>query len=484
MRNSAREPAVEDVRRWLALLALSLGGLVTTADMTIVGVALASIRSDMHFSEASAIWVVNGYMATYGGLLLLSGRLADLFGQRRFLLLGIFLFTFASLGCGLAMSKELLVAARCLQGVGGAIVSVMALALTSNLFTDASKRVKALGIFAFTCTSGGSIGLLLGGVLTSVLGWRWIFLINIPAGACLYALCAALVPRDAGRSSDDAGPLDIAGAVTLIVSLMFALYAIVTGNELGWTSPPTLTLLAVAFLLTVLFIAIEARVQVPLIPRRLLRIRNLAVANIVGMLFSVAVQAWIFISALYLQFVLNFSAMETSFTILPASVLRAVTSLTVSPMLITRFGARPPLFVGMLTAAVGLALLGRAPVNAKVALDVIPGLLILGLGIGMAYNCLLLSALDAVSPSDSGIVSGIVHTSFTLGGALGLSFLAGVAASRTNDLLTAEAGPPFALTSGYHAAFWVAAALASLAAVIGGVFLRSARRDINRLALT
>ncbi|HET6641706.1 MAG TPA: MFS transporter, partial [Gaiellaceae bacterium] len=293
---------IDDQRRWLALLVLCLGDLMIVLDSTIVNVALPSIREDLGFSAESLAWVVNAYLLTFGGFLLLGGRLGDLYGQRRLFLGGITLFTLASLACGLATSQEFLVGARAVQGIGGAVVSAVALSLIMTLFTEPGERAKAMGIFGFVLSGGGTIGVLLGGVLTDVLSWHWIFLVNLPVGVAVFALTLSLLPSSPGQAA--AGRLDVAGAITVTASLMLAVYAIVNGNDAGWTSARTLGLLATAALLLAAFLGIEAKVAAPLVPLGLFRIRNIATANVVGVLMAGGMFAWFFLSALYLQLIL------------------------------------------------------------------------------------------------------------------------------------------------------------------------------------
>ncbi|MBD0348904.1 MAG: MFS transporter, partial [Thermoleophilia bacterium] len=291
--------------RWLALIVLCLGDLMIVLDTTIVNVALPSIRQDLGFSETSLAWVVNAYLLTFGGFLLLGGRLGDLFGHRRLFLIGLTLFTAASLACGLANSQEFLVGARAVQGLGGAVVAVVALSLIMTLFTEPAERAKAMGVIGFVAAGGGSIGVLLGGVLTDVLDWHWIFLVNLPVGGLVFALCLVLLPGS--RSPSTNARLDVAGAVTVTAALMLAVYAIVNGNETGWASGRTLGLLSAAVVLLALFLGIEARARSPLMPLGLFRLRNVATANVVGVLWAGAMFAWFFLSALYLQLVLGYS---------------------------------------------------------------------------------------------------------------------------------------------------------------------------------
>jgi EmrB/QacA subfamily drug resistance transporter len=456
-------------RRWWALLVLCLGDLMISLDMTVVNVALPSIREDLAFSQTSLVWVVNAYLLTYGGFLLLGGRLGDFYGQRRLFLLGIILFTLASLLCGLANSQELLIAARAIQGLGGAVVSAVALSLIINLFTEAGERAKAMGIFGFVMAGGGSVGVVMGGVLTDALNWHWVFLVNIPIGVAVYIWCIMLLPDDRGQAR---GPLDVAGAVTVTASLMLAVYAIVNGNEAGWTSLQTSVLLAAAAALLVIFLVIEARVRQPLMPLALFRLRNIAVSNVVGVLWAAAMFAWFFISALYLQLVLGYTPMQVGLAFLPSNLIMAAFSLGLSAKMVMRFGIRLPMTIGLLLAAAGLALFAFSPVDGNFLLHVLPGMLLLGLGAGMAFNPVLLAAMSDVAPSESGLASGMVNTAFMMGGALGLAVLASLAGARTGEMLSAGTALPLALNGGYQLAFIIGAIFAALAALLGAVLLR------------
>jgi EmrB/QacA subfamily drug resistance transporter len=458
-------------KRWWALYVLCAGVLMIVLDTTIVNVALPSIREDLGFTETSLVWVVNAYMLTFGGFLLLGGRLGDLFGHRRMFLLGLILFTAASVGCGLATSQQMLIAARAVQGLGGAIVTAVALSLIMSLFTENADRAKAMGIYGFVCSAGGSIGVLLGGFLTTALNWHWIFLVNVPIGALTYALCVRLLPHAPGTASG--AKLDVAGAVTVTSSLMLAVYAIVNGHEVGWKSAQTLGTLGSSAALLITFLIIESKVRNPLMPLALFRLRNVATANFVGVLWAAAMFAWFFISALYLQLVLGYNAMQVGLSFLPANLIMAAFSLGLSAKIVMRFGIRAPLCVGLLFAAVGLALFARAPLDGEFVIDVLPGMTLLGIGAGIAFNPLLLGAMSDVSPSESGLASGVVNTAFMMGGALGLAVLASFAAMRTDVMIAAQADPVAALNGGYQLAFLLGATAAAIAAVTGGVFMRT-----------
>src|SRR5205809_1994427 len=413
--------------RWLALYVLCAGELMIVLDTTIVNVALPSIRESLRFTETSLVWVVNAYLLTYAGFLLLGGRLGDLFGHRRLFLYGIAVFTAASLACGLSGSQALLVGARAVQGLGGAVVSAIALSLIMDLFTEPGDRAKAMGVYGFVCAGGGSLGVLAGGMLTSAAGWHWVFLVNLPIGIAVYALCRSLIAETGTQAA--AGRLDVGGAVTVTTSLMLAVYAIVNGNDAGWRSARTLGLLAAAAVLAAVFLLIESRVRNPLMPLRLFRLRNLSTANVVGALWAAAMFAWFFISALYMQLVLGYSAMQIGLAFLPANLIMAAFSLGLSAKLVMRFGIRLPL-----------------------------------------------AAMNDVAQDESGLASGVVNTAFMMGGALGLAVLASLADARSSSLAASGVDAPAALTAGYHAAFVAATLFAAVAAALSALLLREKRR--------
>src|SRR4051794_24389492 len=462
---------IADTRtRWLALYVLCLGSLMIVLDVTIVNVALPSIREDLGFSETSLAWVVNAYLLTYGGFLLLGGRLGDLFGHRRLFLAGIALFTLASLACGLSTTQWMLVTSRTVQGLGGAVASAVSLSLMTTLFTEPTERAKAMGVFGFVAAGGGSIGVVLGGVLTDLINWHWIFLVNFPIGVVVSVLTLRLLPGERGPSTSSR--LDVGGAVTVTVALMLAVYAIVNGNQTGWTSAQTLGLLGAAVALMALFIGIESRVASPLVPLGLFKRRNIRVSNMVGVLWAAAMFAWFFLSALYLQLVLGYSPLNVGLSFLPANLIMGFFSIGLSAKLVMRFGFRKPLATGLLLAAAGLLLFVRAPVDGSFVVDVLPSMILLGFGAGIAFNPVLLAAMSDVEPNESGLASGLVNTSFMMGGALGLAVLASIAASRSHSLRVGGSAELSALTGGYHLAFLVGAAFAATAAVLGGTLLR------------
>jgi len=436
---------VSEDRRWWALYVLCAGELMIVLDTTVVNVALPSIRESLGFTEASLVWVVNAYMLTYGGFLLLGGRLGDYFGHRRLFLGGIALFTAASLVCGLANSQWLLITARAVQGLGGAVVSAIALSLIIDLFTEEGERAKAMGVYSFVCAAGGSIGVLAGGLLTSALNWHWVFLVNIPIGIAVYALCRSLIAHGLGKAE---GRLDFAGAATVTGSSTLAVYAIVNTN---------LPLLAAAVALLGLFLWIESRVGAPLMPLRFWRVRGLTVASVVGALWAASMFAWFFISALYMQKDLDYTPLQIGLAFLPSNLIMAAFSLGLSAKIVMRYGNRLPLAAGLGLAAAGLALFAAAPKEgSSFFLHILPCMTLLGIGCGVALNPILLIAMGEVSPSESGLASGIVNTAFMMGGSLGLAVLATLAEA-----------------AGFRAAFIAATLFAAAAAILSAALLRS-----------
>jgi EmrB/QacA subfamily drug resistance transporter len=456
-------------RRWLAFAILCCGDLMTVLDTTVVNVALPSIRADLDFSEAVLVWVMNAYMLTFGGFLLLGGRLGDLFGQRRLFLIGIAAFTLASVACGMAPTQATLVIARAAQGLGGAMVSALCLSIIMGLFPEPEERVRAMGYFGFVMAAGGSVGVLLGGLLTGALNWHWIFLINLPIGAAVFTLTLRFLPGS--QIATEVGRLDVWGAITVTASLLLAIYAVVDGNAAGWTSVQTLGLLGASVALMAAFLIIEATTTSPLMPLGLFRHRNLSIANVAGVLWAASMFAWFFISALYMQFVLGYGPMQVGLAFLPANVIMGALSFSLSAKMVNRFGIRLPLAGGLFLVAVGLGLFALAPEDATFLAHVLPAMSLLGVGCGMALNPVMLAAMNDVEPSQSGLASGVVNTSFMMGGALGLAVLVSVAAGRTEMLIAAGLDARLALNGGYHVAFVVAAIFALVGAALGA-FLR------------
>ncbi len=471
----------KDPKRWLALIVLCLGTLMEVLDTTIVNVALPSIRTDLGFTVDSLAWVVNAYMLTFGGFLLLGGRMGDLFGQRRIFLYGIAAFTLASLGCGLAQSQTFLITLRAIQGLGAAIISAVALSLVMNLFQEPVERAKAMGIFGFVASGGGSVGVLLGGILTGSFDWHWIFLINIPIGVLVFVLSVMLLPKTDGQGS--IGHLDFAGAITVTTSLVLAVFAIVNGNQAGWTSVQTLGTLGLAAVMMIAFLIIESRVRFPLMPLGLFRLRNVRVANLTGVLWAGGMFAWFFLSALYMQLVLHYTPMQVGLSFLPSNLIMAAFSLGLSAKIVLHFGIRASLTAGLLFVASGLLLFTRAPLEGQFLCDILPNMILLGIGAGIAFNPMLLAAMNDVSESESGLASGLVNTAFMMGGALGLSILASAAASKTGMLLAAGATQEAALVGGYHVAFLIGAVFVLAASCIAGFGLRVSRSASNAVSV-
>jgi len=457
--------------RWLALFILCVGDLMIVVDTTVVNVALPSIRNDLGFSQTSLAWVVNAYMLTFGGFLLLAGRFGDLFGHRRLFLGGTTAFTVASLLCGVSTTKGMLVAARAVQGLGGAVVSAVAFSLIVVLFTEPSERAKAMGVFGFVMSGGGSIGVLAGGVLTDLAGWHWVFLVNLPIGVLVTVVGLRLLP--AVHTGAEHTQLDVPGAVAITASMVLAVYAIVNGNTVGWTSAQTLGLLGAAVVVGAAFVAWESRVPAPLMPLSIFRHRNLSVANIVGVLWAASMFALFFLSALYLQLVLHYSPLQVGLAFLPGNLIMMAFSLGLSAKLVMRFGFRTPLAFGLSVAALALLWFARAPVHGSFVVDILPSMVLIGIGGGLAFNPVLMAAMSDVEPKDAGLASGITNTAFMMGGAVGLAVLASAAAAHTRSLVASGHSAAAALTGGYHLAFLVGALFALAAAAIGATLLRS-----------
>jgi EmrB/QacA subfamily drug resistance transporter len=465
-------PSQTDRTRWLALIVLCCGDLMIVLDSTIVNVALPSIRADLGFTETSLAWVVNAYLLTFGGFLLLGGRLGDLFGHRRLFVGGIALFTISSLACGLAGSQEVLVIARAIQGLGGAVVSAVALSLIMIMFIEPAERAKAMGIFGFVLSGGGTVGVLLGGILTDVLSWHWIFLVNVPIGIAVYMTSLRLLPGKEELAERDS--VDVAGAITVTAALVAAVYAIVNGNDAGWTSGQTLGLLAAAVVLLGAFLVIETRAKHPLMPLSIFKHRTLATANVMGVLMAAGLFAAFFLSALYMQLVLDYTPLQVGLAYLPQTLVWGGVSLFLSDKLVMRYGIRMPIVIGFPAFAIGILLFARAPVDGNYFVDMLPAMLLQGFGV--AFNPLLLAAMGDVEPQDSGLASGVVNTAFMMGGALGLAILASAADSRTDSLVASGENAVDALLSGYHLAFLIGAVFAAGAAVVGAIFLRPAQQ--------
>ncbi|MGR6321832.1 MFS transporter [Micromonospora soli] len=461
--------------RWPALLVLCAGSLMIILDGSIVAVALPAIQADLGFSAAGLAWVVNAYLVAFGGLLLLAGRLGDLLGRRRVFLAGVALFTLASLLCTVAAGPATLVAARFAQGVGGALSTAVSLGMIVRIFPEAAERARAIAVFSFTGAAGASIGLLVGGVLTDLAGWRSIFLINLPIGAVILAATVRLIAPDPGVGLR-AG-LDLLGAALATAGLMAAVLAIVGAGEHGWTSPRTLGAAGLAAALLAGFAARQRATDTPLLPPRVLRAPGLVAANAVQFLMVAAYFGFQFLLALHLQLVLGLDPATTGFAFLPTPLVIAAVSLGLAGRLVARFGARPVLVGGLALAVAGFLLLARLPVNAGYARDVLPALLVFGVAGGLTLPAVTTLAMAGADPADAGLASGLANTTQQVGGALGLAVLATLAASRTEMFRAAGTDPVAALAAGYRSAFAVAATLVTAALLLALLAARRSRRS-------
>jgi EmrB/QacA subfamily drug resistance transporter len=462
---ASEAPLVNERRRWLALYVLCAGMLMIVLDVTVVNVALPSIQSDLGFSGSSLAWVVNAYLISFGGLLLLAGRFGDLLGHRRMFLAGLVVFTSASMVCGLAGSQEVLVGARFVQGVGGAMTSAVILGMIVTMFPEPREQAKAIGVYGFVASAGGTIGLLAGGVLTQAIDWHWIFFINVPIGIVTAALALRLLEPGQGAGLDQGA--DVPGAVLLVAALMLGVYTIVVpAARHGWGARETLSLGAVSLALLAGFLVREATARQPLIPLRLFGSRNLAGGNLLQALLVAGMFGMFFLGALYLQRVLHYDALEIGLAFLPTTLVMGTMSLRYSERLVMRFGARRVLIVGMSLAALGLAWFAQVPVRDAYLIHVLPALLVLGLGIGGSFPALMGVAMAGAGPEDAGLASGLVNTTAQVGGAIGLAVLATVASTHTHALIGHAAPTAAALTSGYHLALWIGAGLIAVAVVV------------------
>jgi EmrB/QacA subfamily drug resistance transporter len=460
-----------DRTRWLALYVLCGGMLMIVLDATIVNVALPTIQDDLGFSQSSLAWVVNAYLIAFGGLLLLAGRLGDLVGQRRVFLAGLVVFTSASLLCATAQSQGLLVGARFVQGVGGALTSAVILGMIVTMFPEPREQAKAIGVYTFTAVAGGSVGLLLGGALTEALNWHWIFFVNLPIGIAtgLYALRVVEDRPGIGLKQG----ADLPGAVLLTGGLMLLVYAIVDAGKQGWGSPQTIGLGAVSLALIAAFVARQARVATPLMPLRLFRSRNVTGANAVQGLMVVGLYGMFFLGALYMQRILGYDALEVGLAFLPTTLVMGAMSFGVSARLNLRYGPKATLIPAIAVVGAGLLLFARTPVDANYAVDILPSTLLLGLGAGLAFPSLMTLAMSGATPSDSGLASGLVNTSAQVGGALGLAVLATLASDRTESLRADGESVASALNSGFHLAYLIGVAAIVVALVVAVQVLRS-----------
>jgi EmrB/QacA subfamily drug resistance transporter len=475
----ATTPAAQGGRsRWLALYTLCAGMLMIVLDVTVVNVALPAIQDDLGFTSSSLAWVVNGYMIAFGGLLLLAGRLGDLLGRRNVFVGGLTVFTSASVLCGLAQSQEVLVIARFIQGAGGALTAAVILGMIVTLFPEPREQAKAIGVYAFVASAGGSIGLLAGGVLTQAINWHWIFFVNLPIGALTAVLAVKVIGKDKGLGLGRG--TDVPGAVLITAALMVGVFTIVKpAAELGWTAPRTLVLSLVTVVLLAAFIVREATAANPLVPLRIFRSRTLTGANLVQGLSASGMFGIFFLGSLYLQRVLGYDALEIGLAFLPTTVIMGLLSVRYSEKLVMRFGPRRPLIAGLVLIMVGLALFTQAPVGGNYFVHVLPVLVLLGLGAGVCFPALMGLSMADVKPEDAGLASGLVGTTAQVGAALGLAVLATLSATRSAGLDAAGKAPLEALTSGYHLSFGIAAVIVAAAVVIACTLMRPAKQPVE-----
>jgi EmrB/QacA subfamily drug resistance transporter len=442
-------------------------------DATIVNVALPSIKDDLGFSQSNLAWVVNAYLIAFGGLLLLSGRIGDLVGQRRVFLLGLAVFTAASLLCATAQTQGMLIGARFIQGAGGAIASAVILGMIVTMFPEPREQAKAIGVYSFVASAGASIGLLAGGVLTEAINWHWIFFINVPIGIATALLAVRLVADRPGIGLKEGA--DVPGALLLTGGLMLGVYALLETGEQGWGSTRVLGLGSVAVVLLAAFLARQARIPNPLMPLRLFRSRNVTGANVVMALMVVGFFGMFFLGALYLQGILGYSPLEVGLAFLPACLVMGTLSLGYAERLIMGIGPRPALIAGLLLSGAGLLLFARSPVGGSYVVDLLPVMLLLGAGAGTCFPALMTLAMSGATQSDSGLASGFVNTTVQVGGAIGLAVLATLASEHTDALRADGESTNAALNAGYHLAYLIGAAAIAIAVVVAVVVVRPTR---------
>jgi EmrB/QacA subfamily drug resistance transporter len=454
-----------DPKRWQALAVLSVAYLMVILDVSIVNVALPSIQKGLHFSTSSLEWVVSGYALTFGGFLLLGGRLGDLLGRRRIFMAGLVLFALSSLLCGLSVSPAMLIGTRLLQGAAGAILSPSVFSIVSVTFEEGSERNRALGILGAIAGSGAAIGLLLGGVLTEFVGWEWIFFVNVPIGLGVLLIVPRVVRES--RAPELARHFDVAGAVTVTGGLMSLVYGLTRAPTVGWTSVETIASFVGFAVLIGAALIIEQRSSSPLVDLRIFRRRTLTGANVVALMLGASLFGMFFLLTLYQQDVLGFSPLRTGVNSL-AIALTVIVASTISQTLVTRIGVRPVLSVGLLLLAGGLVYYTQLPVNGSYFANLFPGFLLTGVGLGFAFVPVSIAALSGITSREAGLASGLITTSQQIGGGIGLAILTSVSTTRTNNLLASGVAAPTALTDGFRLAFWVGAgfALAGVAATL------------------
>jgi EmrB/QacA subfamily drug resistance transporter len=446
-------------RRWTALILLCVAQFVVVLDASIVNVALPSIGRGLHFSEQNLPWVVNAYVIAFGGFLLLGGRAADLLGRRRVFMAGLVVVAVASLAAGFAATQGQLIAARAAQGLGAAIISPSALSIVTTMFRDGAERNKALGVWGAVVGSAGAAGVLLGGVLTSGLGWEWVLWVNVPVSLIALALTPGLIPES--RSESTTRSFDAAGAVTVTAGLSVLAYALLDASSAGWGSAKIVSLLALAAALIGAFVVIEQRSNAPLVPFRIFRLRTLTGANVVGLLLGASLFSMFFFISLYMQQVLGYSPIHAGLSYLPLAV-TIIVAAGLGGQLVTRFGFKPILAGGMLLIALGLVWFSRVSVNGGFLSDILGPSLLAAVGLGFGFVTSTIAAVSGVKAQEQGLASGLINTSQQIGGALGLAVLSTIATTRTHHLLASGASLPNALTHGFQSAFLGGAVIASL----------------------
>jgi EmrB/QacA subfamily drug resistance transporter len=476
--NTASLPVpTDDSRRWMALAVVCLAQLMIVLDTTIVNVALPAVQRDLHFTQGNLTWVVNAFLVTFGSFLLLAGRLGDLLGRRRVFLIGVVVFTAASALCGLAPSQGFLIAARFMQGVGGALQASVILAIIVTEFPHPSDRARAMSAYVFVSVSGGSLGLLAGGALTEALNWHWIFFVNLPIGIATIFLGRALIPEDNGLGLGRG--VDWLGSILVTVSLMTAVYAIVQATSHGWGSSQVLGFGALAIALMGAFLTLEARIENPIMPLRILRLRGLIGASAVRGFLVTGMYSTFFLGTLYLEHVLHYSALETGLAFLPWTVTVGILSLGVTANLVSRFGPMRVLIAGMVTVIIGLGLLSTAGPQTSFFPTIFLAYFAIGLGIGSAFMPLLTIAMADVPASDAGLGSGITNVSQQVAGALGLAVLGTIATTHSKTLEAQGHALATSLVSGYHLAFAVGAASILVGIVTALAVLRNRNLDAS-----
>ncbi|MGH3433282.1 MAG: MFS transporter, partial [Thermocrispum sp.] len=463
---AGRQPvAVSDRSRWIALYVLCTGMLMIVLDATVVNVALPAIRTDLGFTQSSLPGVDNAYQSAIGGLLLLAGRLGDLISRRGVFLAGLSVFTVASLACGLAESQAMLILARFVQGVGGALTSAVILGMIVTMFPEPREQAKAIGLYAFVASAGGSVGLIAGGVLTQAINWHWIFFINLPIGVATGVAAMRLLPRDRGTGFGRGA--DILGAVLITASLMLGVYTIVKpAAELGWGAAKTLLLGGLSIALLIGFVVREATAANPLVPLRIFSSATVSASNVIQALTIAGMFGMFFLGVLYLRDVLQYDELGTGLAFLPTTIVMGTLSVRYSERLVTRFGARRTLIPGLVLIGVGLALFARVPVDGSYLADILPTSLLIGAGVGTAFPALMTLAMSGATDEDAGLASGLVNTSAQVGAALGLALLATFSATHTAGLRADGVPALEALVGGYHVGFLIGAVMVAAAVVL------------------